>query len=65
MTNETIKIHVYSHPTWDMKLILEASHFDYDQALENLSEDADVSLLTLTEDTMSSFEFYDLPEWDG
>ena len=60
-----VDVHIYEHPSWDMKLILAPDENSYDQARQNLSEGDDVTLLTVTRGTMTRLEFETLPEWDG
>ena len=58
-----VKMRVYSHPSWDMKLILKPGDDSF--ALENLGEDEDQTLLQMEEIEMTQEEVDALPEFDG
>jgi hypothetical protein len=61
---EVVKVHIYSHPTWDDKLILEADGKDRDVAV-GLVGSGDVSLLEVKEGAASRNVLELLPEFDG
>lgn len=56
-------MHRYSHPSWDMKLILKPG--DDSVAQENLADDDDGSDLRMEEIEMTQEEIDALPEFDG
>lgn len=58
-----MKMEQFSHPSWDMKLILHPGQGSV--ALENLGEDDDESLLQMEEIEMTKEEVDALPEFDG
>ena len=65
---EVVEVHEYTHPTFDMPLVIEASERSREQAEEMLASDAtdaDKALLVCAESQMSRFELDNLPEWDG
>jgi hypothetical protein len=62
---EYVDVDIFSHPSWDMKLILESTEWSTAQALENLSDEDDASLLECKEDLMPLADFQELPEFDG
>jgi hypothetical protein len=62
---EQVPVIIFYHPSWDMRLILEASEGARDQAIENLAEGEDAELLTAHPSILTRRELYDLPEWDG
>lgn len=60
-----VKVFRFSHPEWDMKLLVTENEGGRAVALEMLAEDDDPSLLTIEELTMTQEELDNLPEWDG
>lgn len=64
-SQQHVQVHIYSHPDWDAKLILEADGRDREQAIENLGDSGDPKLLQVESGSMSRNTFELLPEWDG
>ena len=70
---DPVPVHIYSHPDWDMKLILLAGPNTREQAMENLGDvhvangerHNDPYDLKVAETTMPRDEFVNLPEFDG
>ena len=62
---EMVKIYLFSHPNWDMKLLVTEADGGKSVGPEMLSEDDDPELLVMEEIEMSREELEKVHEWDG
>ena len=62
--SELIKMHRYSHPSWDLQLITYPQGGE-EVAADHLGEGEDPDLLTVEEVEMTQGEIDALPEFDG
>ena len=60
-----MKVFRFSHPNWDMKLLVTEAEGGPAVANDMLAEDDDPSLLVIDEIEMTQEEIDNLPEWDG
>lgn len=60
-----MKVFRFSHPNWDMKLLVTEAEGGAAVANDMLAEDDDPSLLVIDEIEMTQEEIDNLPEWDG
>lgn len=60
-----MKVFRFSHPNWDMKLLVTEAEGGEAVANDMLAEDDDPSLLVIDEIEMTQEEIDNLPEWDG
>ena len=60
-----MKVYRFSHPNWEMKLLVTEAEGGKAAAQNMLSDEDDPSLLTIDEIEMSQEEIDNLPEWGG
>jgi hypothetical protein len=60
-----VKVFRFSHPNWDMKLLVTEAEGGKAVAQDMMSEDEDPALLVIEEIEMTQEEIDNLPEWDG
>ncbi len=63
--NDVISVSRFSHPDWDMKLIMDEASGGRAAALDFLAEESDPSLLVEETIQMTVKEFENLTEWSG
>lgn len=62
---EMVKVYQFSHPNWDMKLLVTEEDGGKSVGSEMLSDDDEPELLVMEEIEMSKEELEKVHEWDG
>ena len=60
-----MKVFRFSHPNWDMKLLVTETEGGKAVAQDMLSDEDDPALLIIDEIEMTQEEIDNLPEWGG